>query len=94
MSKRVLIAPLITEKGTRLREAHNQYVFEVAADATKVAVRQAVEQQFKVTVKDVRMLRRPGKLRRVRLHYGMTAAKKKAVVTLQAGQTIANYEAV
>lgn len=92
--KKVLIAPMITEKGTRLREAHNQYVFEVGPETTKIEIRQAVEKQFKVKVTAVRMLRRPGKMRRVRVHYGMTADKKKAIVTVAAGQTIAGYETV
>ncbi|HNW93892.1 MAG TPA: 50S ribosomal protein L23 [bacterium] len=92
--KKVLIAPLITEKGTGLREQHNQYVFEVGPDATKIEIRQAVEKQFKVKVTAVRILRRPGKLRRVRVQYGMTAAKKKAIVTLADGQNIAGYETV
>lgn len=92
--KKVLIAPMITEKGTRLRELYNQYVFEVGPETTKIEIRQAVEKQFKVKVKAVRMLRRPGKMRRVRTHYGMTAAKKKAIVSLAAGQSIAGYETV
>lgn len=92
--KQVLIAPLVTEKGTALREKYNQYVFEVGPDATKIEIRQAVEQRFKVKVTAVRMLRRPGKLRRVRVQYGMTAAKRKAIVTVAAGQSIAGYETV
>jgi large subunit ribosomal protein L23 len=42
----VLRAPLISEKGARLQEVSNQYVFEIAAGATKADVKAAVEQLF------------------------------------------------
>ncbi|HPC20680.1 MAG: 50S ribosomal protein L23 [Kiritimatiellae bacterium] len=80
---------LVTEKGTRLKEAVNQYLFEVDRRANKLEIRRAVEQQFNVKVKDVNTMQRPGKAKRVRMMtYGQTPTWKRAVVTLAAGQTI------
>ena len=79
----------VTEKGTRLKEAANQYVFEVDRAANKLEIRRAVEQQFNVKVAAVNTMRRPGKAKRLRTaSYGHTPDWKRAVVTLQAGQTI------
>ena len=50
----VVLRPLITEKATHLSERHNAYTFEVARDANKVEIRQAIEDIFKVKVKTVR----------------------------------------
>ena len=80
---------LVTEKGTRLKEAGNQYVFEVDRLANKLEIRSAVEKQFNVKVQDVNTMNRPGKAKRLRtMSYGRTPDWKRAVVTLQAGQTI------
>ena len=80
---------LVTEKGTRLKEASNQYVFEVDRLANKLEIRRAVEKQFNVKVQDVNTMNRPGKAKRLRtMSYGRTPDWKRAVVTLQAGQTI------
>ena len=80
---------LVTEKGTRLKEASNQYVFEVDRLANKLEIRRAVEKQFNVKVQDVNTMNRTGKAKRLRtMSYGRTPDWKRAVVTLQAGQTI------
>ena len=80
---------LVTEKGTRLKEAGNQFVFEVDAGANKLEIRREVEQRFNVKVRDVNTMVRPGKAKRLRtMSYGRTPEWKRAVVTLQAGQTI------
>lgn len=80
---------LMTEKGTRLKEVANQYVFEVDRGANKLEIRRAVEEQFKVKVKDVNTMTRKGKAKRLRTaSYGRTPTWKRAVVTLQDGQNI------
>ncbi len=80
---------LVTDKGTRLKEAGNQYVFEVDRDANKLEIRREVEQRFNVKVQDVNTMSRRGKAKRLRTaSYGTTSDWKRAVVTLQAGQTI------
>ena len=89
MNKRIVKRLLVTEKGTRLKEAVNQYLFEVDRRANKMEIRQAVEQQFNVKVKDVNTMTRPGKAKRLRTaSYGRTPVWKRAVVTLQDGQSI------
>ena len=80
---------VVTEKGTRLKEAVNQYVFEVDRGANKLEIRRAVEQQFNVKVKDVNTMTRQGKAKRLRTNsYGQTSVWKRAVVSLQDGQSI------
>ena len=89
MSKLVVKKLLMTEKGSRLKEAGNQYLFEVDRGANKLEIRRAVEQQFNVKVKDVNTMTRQGKAKRLRtMSYGRTPAWKRAVVTLQDGQSI------
>ena len=79
----------LTEKGTRLAESDNQYIFKVARDANKVDVKQAVERLFGVHVEKVNTFNRQGKKKRsggARL--GRRSAWKRAIVTLKAGETI------
>jgi large subunit ribosomal protein L23 len=82
-----IIAPVITEKSTMLSE-HNKVVFQVAKDATKDEIASAVEELFKVRVVKVNTLNVKGKTKRFRGHLGRRSDIKKAVVTLQEGQTI------
>ena len=80
---------LVTEKGTRLKEALNQYSFEVDRDANKLEIRREVEKRFNVKVQDVNTMMRRGTAKRLRTaSYGRTSDWKRAVVTLQAGQSI------
>lgn len=89
MNKQVIRRVLTTEKGTRLQELANQYAFEVARDANKLEIRAAVEKQFGVKVKDVNTMNRHGKAKRLRTQkYGKTRDWKRAVVTLQDGESI------
>ena len=89
----VLRRPLITEKNTRLMEL-NQYTFEVARDANKIQIKDAVERTFGVDVVAVNVMNVRGKERRRASRRGrpgqtgQTAAWKKAIVTLRPGQTI------
>jgi large subunit ribosomal protein L23 len=83
----ILKALVRTEKGTGL-EAQRKYLFRVATTATKIDVKRAVQEVYKVKVQDVNTVHVPGKLKRVRVKAGYTTAWKKAVVTLQDGQKI------
>ncbi len=83
---------LISEKGTALREAANQYYFEVAPWANKIEIKQAVQKIFNVKVRDVRTMNMPGKLKRMGRYAGKRADWKRAVVTLEPGQSIALFE--
>jgi large subunit ribosomal protein L23 len=82
-----IIAPVITEKATVLTEL-NKVVFEVAKDATKDEIAAAVEELFKVRVVKVNTLITKGKTKRFRGILGKRSDIKKAIVTLQEGQTI------
>ena len=82
-----IIAPVITEKATVLTEL-NKVVFQVAKDATKDEIAAAVEELFKVRVVKVNTLITKGKTKRFRGRLGQRSDVKKAIVTLQEGQTI------
>jgi large subunit ribosomal protein L23 len=85
---------LITEKGTRIRERENGYLFEVARDANKIEIKQAIEAIFPVKVQSVRTQRVHGKPKRMGRYAGHRPDWKKAVVTLHKGQTIELFEQV
>lgn len=89
----VLVRPLITEKGTYL-SGLNKYPFEVAREANKIQIKEAVELAFDVKVRDVNTMIMHGKMRRVGKSQGMTKDWKKAIVTLESGQTIELFEGV
>ena len=80
---------LLTEKGTRLSEEQNQYLFRVAKEANKMEIKQAVEALFNVRVMAVNTMCRKGKKKRARTaHFGTTASWKRAVVTLNKEDSI------
>ncbi|MFL2859899.1 MAG: 50S ribosomal protein L23 [Pontiellaceae bacterium] len=80
---------LLTEKGTRLSEQENKYLFRVSLNANKMEIKKAVEELLKVRVIAVNTMRRKGKKKRERTaNYGKTAAWKRAVVTLHADDSI------
>lgn len=81
----IIKRPLITEKSNLQREAGQTVTFEVAKDANKIEIKQAVEQAFKVKVKDVRTMVTAGKVKRVGRSVGKRSAVKKAYVTLAEG---------
>ncbi len=89
----VLRRPLITEKSTFL-QAQNKYVFEIAEEAGKTQVKQAVEKAFKVKVTGVNVVKVPGKIRRVGRQHVPTRPWKKAIVTLKSGDKIEFFEGV
>ena len=80
---------LLTEKGTRLTEKENKYLFRVDGFANKIEIKQAVEKLFGVKVDKVNTMNRPGKNKRLRtMTYGKTSEWKRAVVTLKPGEKI------
>lgn len=83
----VLVGPLVTEKATMLSE-HRQIVFRVRLDATKPAIRRAVERLFDVKVTGVNTLRVKGKSKIFRGRRGQRSSYKKAIVTLAEGQSV------
>jgi len=83
----VIKKPIITEKATLASEA-NAVVFEVAKDATKPMIKEAVEAVFGVKVKAVNTSILKGKTKRFKGRLGERSDKKKAYVTLEEGNTI------
>ena len=80
---------LLTEKGTRLSEEQNKYLFRVSKEANKVEIKRAVEELFSVRVMAVNTMCRKGKKKRQRTaQFGTTAAWKRAVITLHAEDSI------
>lgn len=94
----ILKRPIITEKMTRLGEKLNRYGFVVDRAANKIQIRAAVEKMYGVTVKDVNTMVMPGRRRTRYTKTGMTrgqkSAYKKAIVTLNEGETIDFYSNV
>ncbi|MBI4334465.1 MAG: 50S ribosomal protein L23 [Chloroflexi bacterium] len=89
----VLRRPLVTEKNTALQQ-HNKYVFEVAQDANKPLIKEAVEKAFKVSVTQVNVMNIRGKRRRFGGRMITTPPWKKAIVTLKEGDKIQVFEGV
>ena len=79
--------PIITEKATMAAEA-NAYVFQVAMDSTKPQIKEAIEAVFGVKVKAVNITITKGKAKKFRGRAGERSDKKKAYVTLEAGNSI------
>lgn len=90
----VIKRALITEKGTVMRELKNQYLFEVARDASKIDIKRAIEAVFSVKVDQVRTQQIRGKVRRMGRYMGKRSDWKKAIVTLQPDQKIELFEQI
>lgn len=85
----VIHRPVITEKSSLMSADLNQFVFEVASDANKIQIKEAIEVIFEVTVTNVRTMVMPAKRgRRGRNWYVRSKQWKKAIVTLVEGDTI------
>jgi large subunit ribosomal protein L23 len=83
----LIVAPIITEKGTLLSEK-NQVLFKVRKEATKPQIKAAVERLFDVKVEAVNTLVRKGKKKMFKGTRGVQSDVKKAIVTLAEGHTI------
>ena len=87
----VIRRPIITEKGLGVKELQRTVVFEVAADATKTEIREAVQKIFKVKVEAVRTANFHGKMRRRGKTEGFRRDWKKAYVKLKAREKMIEY---
>lgn len=83
----VIVAPLVTEKSTAAVE-QNKVTFKISPTATKKDVKAAVEAIFNVTVKKVNTVNVEGKMKKFRGREGQRSDVRKAIVTLDAGQSI------
>ena len=85
---KVLVAPIVSEKSTRLADENRQFAFNVVPDASKPEVRKAVELMFDVKVKGVQIANVRGKAKRFGQKMGKRSDWKKAYVTLAEGHDI------
>jgi len=88
----ILIAPLVTEKSTLIREAHNQIAFRVSPRANKSEIKKAVEEALKVKVLSVNIINVSGKTKRMGRFTGVRPSWKKGIVTLKAGEKTDLFE--
>lgn len=84
----VLVAPIISEKATRVGEKHNQVLFKVLQDASKPEIKAAVELMFKVEVAAVQVVNIKGKTKRFGGRIGRRNHLRKAYVSLKPGQEL------
>ena len=84
----IIRAPRVSEKTARLQEVSNQYVFEVATDATKADIKVAVEKLFDVKVEAVNVVNVKGKTKSFKFREGRRNDWRKAYVKLAEGQSI------
>ncbi len=84
----VLTGPLLTERGTKLKETDNKVLFRVAKDANKIEIKKAVEEIFKIKVDRVTTMNCKGKRKRMGRHEGKRPDWKKAIVTLKEGEKL------
>ena len=84
----VVLAPVVSEKGTRVADKYRQYIFRVMDDATKLEIKAAVELLFKTKVESVNMSNVKGKKKRFGRFIGRRRNWKKAYVCLAPGQEI------
>ena len=84
----VVLAPVVSEKGTFIADKHAQVIFRVMQNATKPEVKAAIELMFKVEVESVQIANVKGKQKRFGTHMGRRRNWKKAYVSLKPGQEI------
>ena len=84
----MLVAPIVSEKGTMVGEKHNQVLFKVLRNATKPEIKAAVELMFKVEVESVQTAVQKGKVKKFGRSIGRRDHVKKAYVSLKAGQEL------
>jgi large subunit ribosomal protein L23 len=82
---------ILTEMSNRLREG-NQVIFDVAQEANKIQIKDAIQKLFKVTVVDVNTMNYRGKERRMGRGYGKLQNWKKAIITLKEGDQIQFFD--
>ena len=87
----IIRRPIITEKGLGVKETQHTVVFEVAKDATKTEIKEAVQRVFKVKVDHVRTASFHGKFRRRGRAEGFRSDWKKAYVRLKEGEKMIEY---
>ena len=93
-SYEVLIGPMLTEKGTLMKETDNKILLRVARHANKIEIKKAVEEIFKVKVDFVRTINVRGKIKKMGKYEGKRPDWKKAIVSLKEGEKLDFVEGV
>ena len=84
----IIVRPLVTEKSIKTQDTANTVVFEVKKGTNKIAIKQAVEEIFKVKVDSVNVVNQKPKAKRMGRYEGKTSQIKKAYVKLAEGSKI------
>jgi large subunit ribosomal protein L23 len=90
-AREIILRPIVTEKTADAKEQSNIVCFQVARNANKIEVRQAVETLFKVKVVEVRVVNLGGKKRRFGRFMGQRPDWRKAYVRLAAGEKTVEF---
>ena len=90
-ANQIIRRPLVTEKSTVLRESSNVIAFEVAPNANKIQVKDAVEKLFNVKVEEVRLFNVRGKMKRMGRFEGKRRDWRKAYVRLKEGEKAPDF---
>lgn len=85
---KVIVSPIVSEKGTFIAEKNNQVLFKVLRDAEKPEIKAAVELMFNVKVESVQTVVQKGKVKRFGRSTGRRDHVKKAYVSLAPGQEL------
>ena len=93
----IILKPILTEKMADLGERLNRYAFEVKSKANKIEIKNAIENAYGVNVKAVNTMKQGGGKRKMKytnrgVSFQRTKLIKKAIVTLEEGDTIDLYE--
>ena len=87
----IIVRPLVTEKTMKLQDSFNKVTFEVAKNANKVSVAQAIKEIYNIKVEGVNIVNVHPKKKRMGRYEGTTSAYKKAIVTLPEGASIDTF---
>lgn len=93
-ARKIIRKPIITEKGSRLQQFQNKYVFEVDKRANKIEIKKAIQDIFDVEVVSVRTINVRGKAKRMGRYQGKRPDWKKAIVALKEGDAIQFFESL
>ena len=93
----IILKPILTEKMADLGERLNRYAFEVNSNANKIEIKNAIENAYGVNVKAVNTMMQGGGKRKMKytnrgVSFQRNKLIKKAIVTLEEGDTIDLYE--
>lgn len=88
----ILVRPLLTEKGTTMKEDLNKICFLVSKDANKIEIKQAAEEVLKVKIDTVHTVNLRGKKKRMGRFEGRLPSRKKAILTLKKGEKLELFE--